>query len=623
MNDYQDAYQKMMKMKEHHRTIEQIIEDIKSELAPVKEESFLVHAMRLITELDTRTTSPLYKHLQSPMKQTLYLIDIYFSINIREESIDMDDERWERIAILLDEIEMTYFIKIGFYNNGDIYHDERDKKIEVSLETFLGYFSNAVLSYEEQTLDKIVRYIKPYDKYIQSRYGFNTEEALKFVSHIRKLNNKKLNDIIQPYADTLIFYQDHPEEWQKLTRKFEERGIEDPCEWWYQPELSGMLKTLTTNPGEIFIHETVELMDAEIDHDSLQHLIGFFSYDKNSLKDKTIYYTDKLHSETHPLIRTGNKYVCIGNKFFLEGLYLRIDEMLSNEVPSGKYKQKKDSAFEKKVMEIFQHFFPDKTKIFTNYSVDGVSENDLLVIIGDTCIIVEIKNCKFRAPFRDPIKAYERIKRDYQNAIQSGYEQCTRVAEFLPMNTHADILDASSRKVLYRLKMNKIKTIRTVIVTDFKYGAIQTDLSKLLEKDNCEPYPWSVCMDDLEAFLLLMKKIHKAIAPARFLEFLDYREKLHGHLICFDELEICGWYLSARDQFKEYAGKDTIISTNSSMGQIFDAYYRIGIGFKNELDIEYKKHYELPDYPKNFNLNEISGEMIVTDTRNDNNGKMR
>ena len=59
------------------------------------------------------------------------------------------------------------------------------------------------------------------------------------------------------------------------------------------------------------------------------------------------------------------------------------------------------------------------------------------------------------------------------------------------------------------------------------------------------------------------------------------------------------------------------------MGQIFDAYYRIGIGFKNELDIEYKKHYELPDYPKNFNLNEISGEMIVTDTRNDNNGKMR
>lgn len=60
-----------------------------------------------------------------------------------------------------------------------------------------------------------------------------------------------------------------------------------------------------------------------------------------------------------------------------------------------KYKQDKDKAFEKKVEELFRDFFPSKTKIFTNYSVDGVSENDLLVLIGDSCIIVEIKNCGF------------------------------------------------------------------------------------------------------------------------------------------------------------------------------------------------------------------------------------
>ena len=52
--------------------------------------------------------------------------------------------------------------------------------------------------------------------------------------------------------------------------------------------------------------------------------------------------------------------------------------------------------------------------------MDGKAENDLLVVFGDTCIVVEIKNCGFRAPFRDPVKAYPRIKRDYENAIQLG-----------------------------------------------------------------------------------------------------------------------------------------------------------------------------------------------------------
>ena len=43
------------------------------------------------------------------------------------------------------------------------------------------------------------------------------------------------------------------------------------------------------------------------------------------------------------------------------------------------------------------------------------------------------------------------------------------------------------------------------------------------------------------------------------------------------------------------------------MGKIFDAYYRIGLGFKNVLDIDYKKRYDLPDYPQHFQLKEMLG----------------
>ena len=67
-----------MEARAHHRPVEEVLADIQKELQPVKEKAFLVHSMRLIIELEFRYTSSLYEHLMSPMKQTLYLIDVYY-----------------------------------------------------------------------------------------------------------------------------------------------------------------------------------------------------------------------------------------------------------------------------------------------------------------------------------------------------------------------------------------------------------------------------------------------------------------------------------------------------------------------------------------------------------------
>lgn len=102
-----------------------------------------------------------------------------------------------------------------------------------------------------------------------------------------------------------------------------------------------------------------------------------------------------------------------------------------------------------------------------------------------------------------------------------------------------------------------------------------------------------------------MKKLLKGIAPAKFIEFLDYRERYHGHVSCFDELELCGWYLCDREQFKKYADADSLVGTIPGIGEIFDAYFRVGIGFKNELDIDAKMHHRLPEYAKEFTMEEL------------------
>ena len=604
-----EDYRKMIAAKESHRMIEEIVVDLQNELRSIKEESLLVHAMQLFVELGNRLSSPLYEHLQSPMRQTLYMVDVFYSIVDRTETVEMDDERWDKIALLLDEIEMTYFVNVAFPNNGDLFYDERDEKVGVSLTTFMSYFSNALLVYEEQTLDRIVRYFKKYNSQIESWYGFTVDEALRFFLHVRKINNDKLNAIVIPYAKVFSRYDKHPEEWSKLTQKFIDRGIEDPQQWWYQPELSILRETMETNPGEIYIQSKEKLTDVDIDSGHMQRIIDFFTFDKELIKGKTVYYADKHFFESNPLIQFGDKCICL-DKFMVEGFYFRIDDALQKDNAIGqRYKQNKDDAFEEKVVDLFRWFFPEKTKIFTNYCVDGVAENDLLVIYGDTCIVVEIKDCGFRPPFRDPIKAYSRIKRDFENAIQLGYEQCKRVENVLTSGKDVDICDAGNkRKVLHRLKNKKIGEVWSIVVTDFRYGQIQTNLGSLLKKDDEALYPWSVCVDDLEAMFLLMRKLLKGIAPARFIEFLDYRERFQGHICCSDESELCGWYLCDREQFKEYAEKDCIVCTNSDMTAIFEAYYKIGLGFKNELDMDYKKYYRLPRYPNHFEFNEIHKE---------------
>lgn len=580
-----EQYNKLMKYKNHHRKIEDVVEELKYELSDIKEESLLLHTLRLVLELEDRSISPLYIHLRSPLRQTMYLIDLYYSIEKKTENYEIDFIRWHRISSLLDEIEMIYFVMIGF-SEGNIKEDEVNDDIRnISLFTFIDYFANTELRYDEQTLDRILIYFKPYSDFIKSYFDFTIEEALEFIFGIRKLDNNKLNNAIKTYLNDVKEGNFSEVQFIKIKRQ-----------------------------AENLIHNKEELNNITIKPDSLKRLIKFFEYDKGIFKSKTIYYAEKRYSELYPLIEFNDKYLCHFNKYLLEAFYNRVDKVLMEDEPTGKYKQYKDSAFENKVAMIFRKFFSGSAKIFTNYSVDGVSENDLLILYGGTCIIVEIKNCKFREPFRNPVKAYDRIKRDFNNAIKLGYEQCKRVEDAILNNTDNEvrILDAENiQNVLYNLKKEKIKDVWSIIVTDYRYGPIQTDLGMLLKKDSDDYYPWSVCVDDLEIFLLLMKKVYKGVSSARFIEFLDYRERMHEHILCGDEIEICGWYLNDREQFKKCADAVEVITTTPEMGRIFDAYYTIGIGFKDEINIDIKRTYQLPKYPKKFDLNIITNEMIL------------
>lgn len=597
--ELQDNLNSLLKYRSSRRSQEEIIEDITLLLSKVKKDTFLPFLLQMMNSIQFRDTLESFKNLKSPLQQFAYLIDLFFSKHHTETEDSPDEEEWTKLTELLDEVEMNYFGEIGFFdeNTGDFQLD----KISVSLKSFFDYYANGQLSFDEQTIYRIQTNFSRFDDDIFAEYGFKTDDIVKF--------SLSVNRILQEKAVSSLFFDQHPEKWKELMSSFIGRGLIDPKDWSTQPELKDFIG-FRTRPGYIFILKKEILTSKELPDERISSLIEFLKYDDSKVKNKTIYYADKRQYFDTPLIELSNDEILFPNgKFLLEAFYNRISLKLS-ELKKEKYTQFKNKMLEKKCLEIFKRFFKEDVKIFTSFYFDKTtkSEQDLAIFYKGTFLIIEIKDFKFRAPLRNPIKAFDKIRSDFKNGIQKAYDQCKRLESKIEERKEFKIYDLKTSKELFEVRPEKIKSFYSIIVTQHKYGGIQTNLDELLNKAETDIYPWSICVDDIEIFLLAILKIKKDSAEKVFFDYLDYREAFHERLVCSDELEMCGLFLTSPTIFRNLASKEEIITTHIKMSDIFDAHYQSGLGFENEIDISIKKKRELRDYAKNFNFDIVSGD---------------
>jgi hypothetical protein len=598
--DIIERYNEMMKFRKSRRTQEEIISDIVVVIRDYSKECFIPFLMDMIIHINLRNISAVYKNLMSPMKQIIYLIDLFFVVKRNGDKLFVTKNEWQTITELLNEIEMTYFCDIGFSDESK--HFDYNK-VSVSLQTFTHYFGNAQLSFDEQTLERFERNCGAFDEEVKKIWGFTTKDAIVFCNYIKTIINKKYNDC--------LYYLKYKEEWEVLTSKFIERGINDPRDWWNEPELE-LLKKYRINPGTIFVHSIEDLEKVNLHKNILENLLDFLCYNENQATNTVVYYANKNPFLDTPIIKLSDgTYSCPIFKFLIEAFYNRINSGLNKEL-ENKYSHCKNQILETKTYEIFKKLFGKETRIFQSYYVDeNESEQDLLVLFKGFCFIIEIKDKQFRAPMRDPIKAYDKIKSDFKKSVQYGYDQCKRVEDKIEANIPFKIFDKKTKRPIYEINPKRIKNYDSIIVTQFKYGGIQTNLKELLFKEKDRRYPWSICIDDLEAFVLLLKKLKKGMSRTYFIDYLLNRELYHEHIICSDELELCGYYINSPYEFKQNADSELIFSTFAGMSDVFDAEYQNGLGFDNEIDIEYKKYKPVPYYSKDYTINKISGEELM------------
>lgn len=592
----------LLKYRENRRNQEDIISDIIEILKDTNKDTFLPFLMQMMNSINLRYSSDIFKNLMSPLKQFAYIIDIYFSISHQESSKHAPTEdEWNKMTELLMEVEMTYFGEIGFYKENSVSLDI--DKISISLKAFFDFYSNAQLSYDEQTLNRLQSNFKRFDDDLYEEYGFKTNDIVTFCFHINELLQSKIDK---------SFSLKNPDNWTKITSSFIERGISNPQDWIEQPELEN-LRNLFARPGYWFIQNKADILSSDLSNEISNKLIDFLKYDENKLNDKTIYYSEPREYFETPLIELSNEeFLCPNFKFLIEAFYNRINRKLS-ELKKEKYTQFKNKMLEEKTLEVLERFFGKDITYFKSFYFDkeSKSEQDLLIFYKGTLLIIEIKDFKFRAPLRNPLKAFDKISSDFKGGIQKAYNQCKRLEDKIEQGTNFKIYDLKSNKELFEIRPNRIKNYYSIIVTQHKYGGIQTNLEELLIKDDEKLYPWSVCIDDLEIFLLCLKKIKKGNYIPSFLNYLENREYFHERLLCSDELEMCGLFMNSSTNFQKYAMMEEMFATDIRMSEIFDAHYANYLGFRNEINLNRKKENPIGNYTKKFDMNIVSGNDLT------------
>ena len=272
-------------------------------------------------------------------------------------------------------------------------------------------------------------------------------------------------------------------------------------------------------------------------------------------------------------------YQVFEEKRVLHAILYRLEEICKEtESSKARLSHSKGHYLENRIEELFKKFFGGKAEIISNYSIDGC-EQDVMVLWKGYMFVIEAKAYTNREPFRNTDKAFTRIKDDFKGCIGYAHKQCKRVEDKMKAGAPFDLYDRTGAVMKTINPADYDSNDYYIIVNQESFGQVQVDLSTFLDVQEGDNYPWAVRFDDLEIFILTL--IAKKKKPDFFVDFLIFREYLHGHIICSDEGEICGGYLIGK-LTQEMAEGENVITTASDLAAVFDEQYRKGMGFKNE-----------------------------------------
>ena len=437
--------------------------------------------------------------LRAPSKQIAFLLGLLLATDEPTDGRNFTDRDWKNVAKSLERLFLVY---------AERYRPDQEtiqatsisqlKRQEIASLAFIEHFQKGTLATHEQIRDRIRAYIVPFDDFLSAELGLSASDALaivdgifsRFQAHVRSL--------------------DHESTPQEAFSGYRMRRDE-----------------LLSQHGKI--------------GDAFWRLFTVGRGEGNHLQ----YSTEQSVVERKPFIRLSENvaFGCRWDEMLLS--LLSVSEACLLAGPSkDTYRKHRARTLEEQTVSFLGQLLGGSTRIYQNLFETPYNQNehDIVILGDDICLFVEVKSSPPDEPFRDPEKAYARLRRSFRSetGIQKAYDQTNRLLQSVRSNRTVTLYHRDGSEAL-QLPGSLQDRAYCVCVTRDSYGPVATCLSFLLEKKEDEPYPWAVSEWNLQNIAEIWKYYRWDSRQLR--AYLSDREKLHVSLFSDDELDYVGAFM--------------------------------------------------------------------------------
>jgi SEC-C motif len=506
---------------------------------------------------------------RSPAKQIPFLLGVLLSTPEPQNEKQLTREGWEKVKQTVDRLFHAYMLLYA-PAEGDLgpFAPEWVRVREVSMLAFLHYFNNGLMASVEQISERITRYCAPFDAELAAALGITATQAQAVMHGMTRTLQASL-DAFQLSAEAeqkqrfALLEKAARENWSK--KKFEAAAN--------NPTYRTVTEDFTSKLDGIGKVSRTELAAAfPGTGDTVWNLFSSERGEGAAIR----YPTERSIAELRPLIRLSASEAIggTGNALFT-ALLLVCEQTLAKSSARAKFLRLRDKTLEREVVEKIKPFLSSTAEVYPEAyeRPDGNFEHDVIIVDEGLCLVIEAKASPPEEPFRDPEKAFARLRNAFRSdgGIQKGYEQANRIVRRLRVREAVSLYDKDGREIR-RLIPDELNLTVGMVVTRDSFGSLATNLKLLLEKEPADAYPWAVNIIDLAN--LAQAWNYFGFRPNKFRHFLKQRILLHGKVWSDDELDYAGFFIRHGSFDAALSARADLFQLNPNYADIFDQVYR-------------------------------------------------
>lgn len=355
-------------------------------------------------------TTILASPLTSPARQIFFLLGLMLTTSEPVNPGRFDRQEWQKTVELLNAIYSAHtamFLPKGANVTG--LTDERTRALEVAAPAFLHYFNTGILASADQVSARIRRYIVPFDAQLKDELGISASEALDIAIWITEYFQKSADSlhkaaVEEKEARITLLSRAAAEGWD-LDRLQKETQKEK-----YLSRFGDLFRELNS-----FLKVSHDSLVAQFGKEIADSYWTTFVSERGEVASFT-YLTERNIAEEKPLfqIEEGVAFCPVSNALYWA--ILKVTESHLNSSPSrDNFLKKRDRTLELEVEQTLQRIFGSAAVFYSQvFETETLQhEHDLIVVWNSSLFVIESKASSPIEPFRDPERAFTRLRRAF------------------------------------------------------------------------------------------------------------------------------------------------------------------------------------------------------------------